>query len=46
MLAMDRRSALEIAAADSLAAWMEALVRAVRAVREHFAEKFPAKENA
>ena len=46
VLAMDRRSALEIAAADSLAAWMESLVRAVRAVRERFAETFPAKEEA
>ena len=46
VLAMDRRSALEIAAADSLAAWMESLVRAVRAVREHFAEKFPVGEEA
>ena len=46
VLAMDRRGALELAAADSLAAWMEALVRAVRAVRERFAEKFPIKEEA
>ena len=46
VLAMDRRTALEIAAADSLAAWMEALVRAVRAVRERFAEKFPVGEEA
>lgn len=46
VLAMDRRSPLEIASADSLAAWMEALVRAIRAVRERFAEKFPAKEEA
>ena len=46
VLAMDRHGALEIAASDSLAAWMEALVRAVRAVRERFAEKFPAKEEA
>ena len=46
VLAMDRRGALELAAADSLAAWMEALVRAVRAVRERFAEKFPAGEEA
>ena len=44
VLAMDRRGALEIAAADSLAAWIEALVRAVRAVRERFAEKFPVGE--
>ena len=46
VLAMDRRGALELAAVDSLAAWMEALVRAVRAVRERFAEKFPIKEEA
>ena len=44
VLAMDRRGALELAAADSLAAWMEALVCAVRAVRERFAEKFPVGE--
>ena len=44
VLAMDRRSVLEIPAADSLAAWMEALVGAVRAVRERFAEKFPVGE--
>ena len=46
VLAMDRRSVLEIAAADSFAAWMEALVCAVRAVRERFAEKFPVGEEA
>ena len=44
VLAMDRRSALEIPSADSLAAWTEALVGAVRAVRERFAEKFPVGE--
>ena len=44
VLAMDRRGALELAAADSFAAWMEALVCAVRAVRERFAEKFPVGE--
>ena len=44
VLAMDRRSALELAAADSLAAWMEALVRAVRAVRDRFAGLFPVGE--
>ena len=41
VLAMDRRSALEISSADSLAAWMESLVHAVRAVREYFAVNFP-----
>ena len=44
VLAMDRRSALEISSADSLAAWMEALVNAVRAVRTRFAEEFPTNE--
>jgi hypothetical protein len=44
VLAMDRRSALEISSADSLAAWMEALVNAVRAVRTRFAEEFPINE--
>ena len=41
VLAMDRRSALEISSADSLAAWVDALVRVVRAVREDFAARFP-----
>lgn len=40
VLALDRRSALEISSADSLAAWIEALVRVVRAVRGYFAEHF------
>ena len=44
VLAMDRRCALEFASADSLAAWLEALVCAVRAVRARFAERFPAGE--
>ncbi len=44
VLAADRRQALEIASADSLAAWVEGLVSAVRAVRGIFAEKFPAEE--
>lgn len=44
VLAADRRHALEIASADSLAVWVEALVSAVRAVREIFAEKFPVDE--
>ena len=44
VLAMDRRSAIEFADADSFAAWIEALVRAVRAVSRHFAERFPAEE--
>ena len=42
VLAMDRRLVVEISSADALAAWTEALVGAVRAVRERFAEKFPA----
>ena len=46
VLAMDRRGAAELSSVDSLAAWMEALVRAVRAVRDHFAESFPAGEEA
>jgi protein-tyrosine-phosphatase len=46
VLAMDRRSALELANADSFAAWIEALVRAVRAVSRHFAEHFPEEEEA
>ena len=41
VLAMDRRSALVLSHVDSLASWMDALVRAVRAVRERFAERFP-----
>ena len=45
VLAMDRRSALVLATPDALAAWLDALVRAVRAVRAHFAEHFPAEEN-
>ena len=46
VLAMDRRGAAELSSVDSLAAWMEALVRAVRAVRDHFAGNFPAGEEA
>lgn len=41
VLAMDRRNALEISSADALAAWCEALVTAVRAVRERFERDFP-----
>jgi hypothetical protein len=41
---MDRRSALEISSADSLAAWLEALIDAVRAVRDRFANEFPIDE--
>jgi len=44
VLAMDRHSALEFADADSLAAWIDALVRAVRSVRNRFAELFPSEE--
>ena len=44
VLAMDRRSALVVSSADSLAAWMEALVEAVRDVRKYFAENFPIEE--
>ena len=46
VLVMDRRSALEFANADSFAAWIEALVRVVRAVSHHFAERFPEEEEA
>lgn len=46
VLAMDRRSALVLGHVDSLAAWMDSLVRAVRAVRERFAERFPVEEEA
>ena len=41
VLAMDRRAAPVLGHVDSLAAWMESLVRAVRVVRERFAERFP-----
>ena len=46
VLAMDRRGAAELSSVDSLAAWVDALVRVVRAVRDHFAENFPAGEEA
>ena len=45
VLAMDRRSARVLSSADALAGWIEALVRAVREVREHFAANFPAEED-
>lgn len=45
VLALDRRSALVVSSADALAAWTEALVGAVRAVREHFAMNFPVQED-
>lgn len=45
VLAMDRRSARVLSSADALAGWIEALVRAVRAVRERFAADFPAEED-
>ena len=44
--AMDRRSALEISSADSLAAWVDALVRVVQTVREDFVARFPIEESA
>lgn len=44
VIALDRRGAQVVASADALAGWIEALVRAVRAVREHFAVNFPAAE--
>jgi hypothetical protein len=43
VLAMDRRSPLEISSADALAAWTGSLVRAVRTVRERFAARWPAE---
>lgn len=46
VLAMDRRDAMVLGHVDSLAAWMESLVRAVRAVRERFAERFPLEGEA
>ena len=46
VLAMDRRIALVLGHADSFAAWMESLVRAVRAVRERFAVRFPLEGEA
>ncbi|MBQ9727082.1 MAG: type III secretion system chaperone [Kiritimatiellae bacterium] len=45
VLAMDRRLVREISSADAFAAWTDALVRAVRAVRERFAERFPERED-
>lgn len=45
VLAMERRLALEISSADAFAAWIDALVRVVRTVRERFAERFATKED-
>lgn len=45
VLVLDRRLALEIATADAFAAWVDALVRVVRTVRERFAKHFPMKED-
>ena len=44
VLALDRRSPLEISSSDALAAWVDSLVRAVRAVRERFAARWPVEE--
>ncbi|MBR4674742.1 MAG: type III secretion system chaperone [Victivallales bacterium] len=41
IMVMDRRGALDISSADSLAAWLESLVHAVHAVRNYFAVNFP-----
>ena len=41
VLAMDRRSPLEISSSDALAAWVDSLVRAVR---ERFAARWPIEE--
>ena len=44
VLAMDRRSPLEMSSSDAFAAWIDALVRTVRAVRERFAARWPVEE--
>ena len=44
IVAMDKRTALEISSVDALSAWVDALMRVVNAVREDFSEKFPAME--
>ena len=44
VLAMDRRSPVEVSSSDAFAAWTDSLVRAVRAVRERFAERWPVEE--
>lgn len=41
VLAADRRSANTISSADAFAAWVEIMVRSVRATREYFAKHFP-----
>ena len=41
VLALDRRSPLEVSSSDAFAAWIDALVRAVRAVRGRFAARWP-----
>ncbi|SFS72434.1 Tir chaperone protein (CesT) family protein [Succinivibrio dextrinosolvens] len=41
VLAADRRSANTISSADAFAAWVEIMVRSVRATREYFAKYFP-----
>ena len=44
VLAIDRRSPVEISSSDALAAWIDSLVRVVRAVRERFAARWPVEE--
>ena len=44
VLALDRRSPVEISSSDALAAWTDSLVRVVRAVRERFAARWPVEE--
>ena len=44
VLAMDRRSPVEISSSDAFAAWTDLLVRAVRAVRGRFASRWPVEE--
>ena len=44
IVAMDKRTALEISSVDALSAWVDALTRVVNAVRVDFSEQFPAME--
>ena len=41
VLATDRRSANTISSTDAFAAWVEIMVRSVRATRDYFAKHFP-----
>lgn len=44
IVAMDKRTALEISSVDALSAWIDALIRVIRAVREDFHNRFPVTE--